>query len=252
MTILSGKVAIVTGAGKGLGVGEALALAKEGAAVTVCARTLADVENTAQQIEAVGGRAHATRCDVRDREQVQRVVDETLAAFGRVDVLVNNAQMVYGPQPIETWTDEQMRATWESGPLASWQFMQACFPHFQTDGGRVINFCSPAGHGRMLGYAGYSMAKEAIRSLTRCAAREWGRYRITVNAISPIAMSAAAQERYADPELQEAMFEQFGAALRQFGDPEADVGRAVVYLAGPDGRHITGCTLSVDGGAAML
>lgn len=252
MGILDGKVAIVTGAGKGLGVSEAIALAKEGAAVTVCARTLADVQNTAKQIEALGGRALAVQCDVRDREQVKHVVQETVNKFGTVDILINNAQIVFDAHPLEAWSDEEMRATWESGALASWYFMVACFPYLKQNRGRVINFCSPAGHGRFPGMVGYSMAKEAVRSLTRCGAREWGQYGITVNVISPVAMSAAGKVIFDTQEKQDALFAQLGSPLRQFGDPESDVGRACVYLAGPDGKHITGLTLSIDGGAAML
>lgn len=252
MGILDGKVAIVTGAGKGLGEGEAYALAREGAAVVAIARTLADVERTARAIEGFGGRALALTCDVRKQADAAAVVRATIERFGRLDILVNNAQITYQAHPLEQWSDEEMRATWESGPLGSWYFMVEAVPHMKKNGGRIINFCSPAGHGAIHGFVGYSMAKEAIRSLTRCGAREWGKYGITVNVISPVAMSAAGREFFDTPEKQEALFNQLGSAIRQFGDPELDVGRSVVFLAGPDGRHITGCTLSVDGGSAML
>src|SRR5262249_11302795 len=157
--------------------------------------------------------------------------------------LVNNAQIVHGPAPIEGWTEPQIRACWESGPLASWHFMVASFPFMKLEGGRVINLCSAAGHGRKLLFVGYSMAKEAIRSLTRCAAREWGQYKITVNAVAPMAASALSDRMFSSEAEQNAMFDEIGVALRQWGDAELDVGRAVVYLAGPDGRHVTGCTL---------
>ena len=252
MGILEGKVAIVTGAGKGLGVGEAMALAKEGAAVTVASRTLADVAATAKAIEDIGGRALAVKCDVRDQIQVNDMVAETLAKFGAVDILVNNAQIMAEAHPLEEWTAEEMLASYESGPLGSWYSMLACFPYMKKNGGRIINFCSVAGHGILSGYSGYSMAKEAIRALTRNAAREWGKFGITVNTISPAAMSSFVAAQFDTQDKKDALFDAAGFALRKFGDPEADVGRSVVFLAGPDAGYITGCVLSVDGGCAMV
>lgn len=173
MGILEGKVAIVTGAGRGLGKYEAIALAKEGAAVTVCSRTYEDVAKVAEQIQDLGSRAFAIKCDVRNRDQVNQVVKKTVSEFGTVDILVNNAQIIFDNHPMEEWTDEEMRATWEFGPLWSYYFMLSFFPYMKKNGGRIINFASPGGHGQVTGVLGYSMAKEAIRSLTRCGAREW-------------------------------------------------------------------------------
>jgi NAD(P)-dependent dehydrogenase (short-subunit alcohol dehydrogenase family) len=253
MGILDGKVAIVSGAGKGCGKGEALALAKEGAKVTVLARTLSDVEQTAKEIERVGGEALAVRCDVCDVDQVNEVVRSTVQRFGTVDILVNNAQIVYPRHPVEDWTLEEMRSTYESGVLGSWAFMVACLPHMKAaSGGRIINFCSAAGHGIAPGYVGYAAAKEGIRALTRTAAREWGKHKITVNVISPAALSDAIDTLFPTPEDKAQCLRDLGAAIFEFGDAEADIGRAVVYLAGPDARVITGCTLSVDCGVAML
>jgi NAD(P)-dependent dehydrogenase (short-subunit alcohol dehydrogenase family) len=253
MGILDGKVAIVTGAGKGIGEGEALALAKEGAAVAVLARTFADVQRTAETIESLGARALPLACDVRIAEQVNAAVDATVKRFGRVDILVNNAQIMPAQHAFETWTEQEMRDMWESGLLGSWLFMMACLPHMKAQGGgRIINTCSAAGHGLIKGYVGYSTAKEAIRSLTRCAAREWGEYNINVNCISPVAMSAAGLEFYGTEEKRQALYDALGSAIRRFGDAEADVGRTVVFLAGPDSKQITGCTIGIDGGSAML
>lgn len=252
MGILNGKIAIVTGAGKGLGAGESLALAKEGASVVVLARTFHDVVQTAKRIEEVGGRALPLKCDVQDRNQVDAAVKTTIEEFGTVDILVNNAQAMIVQHPFETWTEQEMRDSWESGLLGSWFFMMACFPHMKNRGGKIINTCSAAGHGRVSNLVGYSTAKEAIRSLTRCGAREWGKYKINVNVISPMAWSSAAEKYLDTEELQNALFIELGSAIPRLGDAEKDVGRAVVFLAGPDSDHITGCTLSVDGGSAML
>ena len=252
MGILTGKVAIVTGAGKGIGEGEAVALAKEGAAVTVVARTLDDVMRTAQQIEALGARALPLQCDVRDREQVKRTVAATVAAFGTVDILVNNAQISHPPHSCEDWTEQEMRDSWESGLLGSWFFMVECFPHLKQRGGRIINTCSAAGHGRVLGEVGYAATKEGIRSITRTAAREWGKYNINVNVISPVALTPAAFECYPTEESRRAVCEAMGMAMPRLGDSERDIGRTIVFLAGPDSGMITGCTLGVDGGSAMI
>jgi NAD(P)-dependent dehydrogenase (short-subunit alcohol dehydrogenase family) len=252
MGVLDGKVAIVTGASAGIGKGEALALAKEGAKVAVLARGYDGVVATADEIRALGGEALPLACDVRVVEQVNAAVGAVVERWGTVDILVNNAQIMFAPHPVEEWTEEEMRATWESGLLGTWAFMVACFPHMKERGGRIVNTCSAAGHGRSTLRAGYTATKEAIRGLTRLTAREWGQYDINVNAISPMAKSAKVDEVWSDEE-QLAILKGGGPVLTsRWGDAEADVGRAVVFLVGPDSELITGCTLSVDSGAAML
>jgi NAD(P)-dependent dehydrogenase (short-subunit alcohol dehydrogenase family) len=254
MGILDGKVAIVTGAGKGLGIGEAMALAKEGARVSLVARTFEDVVRTVKDIEAVGGTALALACDVRDGKQVKQAVAETVKAFGTVDILVNNAHIVPWEHPLEEWTEEQMREQFDSGYFGSWYFMMECFPLMRPKGGRIINFVSGAGHGSSgAGWVGYGASKEAIRSLTRTAAREWGKYRINVNAISPAAVSDSVLRNFgATAELRAQSLAKVGFVLPEIGDAELDIGRCVVFLAGPDSKVITGCTLSADAGYAML
>lgn len=253
MGTLDGKVAIVTGASKGLGRGEALALAKEGAKVAVLARGFEGCAAVAKEIAAVGGEALPLQCDVRYVDQVNRTVQAVIDKWGTVDVLVNNAQIIYDFHPLEEWTEEELRATWESGFLGSWAFMMACFPHMKQRGGRIINFVSAAGHGYVFGLLGYGAAKEAIRSLTRTAAREWGQYNITVNMISPMAISDTVEKTFPTKEAQLGILRSSSAVLvDRWGDAEKDIGRAVVYLAGPDAEIMTGCLLSLDNGSAML
>jgi NAD(P)-dependent dehydrogenase (short-subunit alcohol dehydrogenase family) len=250
--VLDGKVAIVTGASAGIGKGEALALAKEGAKVAVLARGFDGVVATADEIRALGGEALPLTCDVRVVQEVDAAVAAVVERWGTVDILVNNAQIMFAPHPVEEWTEEEMRATWESGLLGTWAFMVACFPQMKERGGRIVNTCSAAGHGRSTLRAGYTATKEAIRGLTRVTAREWGQYDINVNAISPMAKSAKVDEVWSEEE-QLAILRGGGPVLTsRWGDAEADVGRAVVFLVGPDSELITGCTLSVDSGAAML
>jgi NAD(P)-dependent dehydrogenase (short-subunit alcohol dehydrogenase family) len=254
MGTLDGKVAIVTGASKGLGRGEALSLAREGARVAVLARGLEGCVAVSREIEALGGEALPLQCDVREVEQVNAAVQAVVDRWGRVDILVNNAQIIYNFHPMEEWTEEELRATWESGFLGSWAFMMACFPHMKAQGGgRIINFVSAAGHGYVFGLLGYGAAKEAIRSLSKTAAREWGQHNITVNMISPMAMSDSVEKAFPTREAQLGILRNSAAVLvDRWGEAERDIGRAVVYLAGPDAEIMTGCLLSLDNGSAML
>jgi len=249
MGILDGKIAIVTGGGQGIGEGESLALSKEGAAVAVVDWNFDNAVRTANQLKALGGRSLPLKCDVRNREQVDHAVEATVKEFGGVDILVNNAQIIVDPHPFETWTEQEMRDMWDSGLLGSWFFMMACFPYMKEKGGKIINTSSVCGLGKHNGYVGYSTTKEAIRSLTWCGAREWGKYGINVNAISPVAKRASNAQ--ATEESTQAMLNAIGAVIKRVGDPEKDIGRSVVFLAGPDSNHITGCTLGVDAGTTM-
>jgi NAD(P)-dependent dehydrogenase (short-subunit alcohol dehydrogenase family) len=251
--VLEGKFAIVTGASRGIGKGEAIALAKEGAAVAVLARGHEGVAETAREIEALGGEALAVQCDVRSVGEVNDAVAAVVDQWGTVDILVNNAQIIYAPHAFEEWTESEVRATWESGPLGTWAFMVACFPYMKERGGRIVNTCSATGYGNPGSrVSGYAAAKEAIRSLTRTAAREWGRYRINVNAISPMAKTETTVAVFPTEEEQLAILHGGGPTLTErWGDPEMDIGRAVVFLVGPDAEIITGCLLPVDGGCAI-
>jgi NAD(P)-dependent dehydrogenase (short-subunit alcohol dehydrogenase family) len=252
MGVVDGKVAIVTGASKGIGRGEAIALAKEGARVALVARGFDGVAAVASEIEALGGTALPIGCDVRVVDEVDRAVARVVDEWGGVDILVNNAQIMFAPHPLEEWTEDEMRATWESGLLGSWAFMVACFPHMKANGGRIVNTCSAAGHGSSTRRGGYSAAKEAVRSLTRVGAREWGTYGINVNAISPMAKSDIIDELWSEEEQLEILKGGGPVIHKRWGDPEMDIGRAVVFLVGPDSELITGCTLSVDSGGAMI
>lgn len=251
MGVLDGKVAIVTGAANGIGRAEAAALAKEGASVTVV--DYVGVDETVRKIAAATGKEDAVigmQCDVRISSDVANVVKRTVDEFGRVDILVNNAHKLTMPHGVEDWTEEEMMEQWGSGPFGTWLFMKECFPHMKANGGgRIINTSSSAGYGGYAGYMGYAAAKEAIRSITRTAAREWGTHGITVNSISPAARTSGAAG--AMDEEKEALFLS-AFAMGRWGDPEKDIARTVVFLAGPDASYLTGNTISVDGGLAMV
>jgi NAD(P)-dependent dehydrogenase (short-subunit alcohol dehydrogenase family) len=249
---LEDRVAIVTGAGQGVGLGIARALAADGASVVVANRTRGLGEAAAAQIERDfadrGARAYYVETDVSQRESVRAMVDETVAHFGTVDVLVNNATPAGGGARIEHMSDEAMRRHIDVDYLASFWAMQAVFPHMKAAGrGRIITMCSLNGINAHQYTAMYNGAKEAARALTRTAAVEWGRYGITANVICPFATSPAWEgfERF-DP----AGARQIVAAnpLRYVGDPEADVGPVAVFLASDESRYVTGNTIHADGG----
>lgn len=250
MKHLEGKVALVTGGGQGIGRGIALALASEGASVSVVGRTRAKLEETMSEIERRGGRAIAITCDVKEPDAAEAAVAETVASLGGLDILVNNAQeFSFGTIvdiPLKTVDDG-----WRSGPLATLNFMRAAHPHLR-DGGVVVNVSSSAtSDGDIAGVGAYAATKAAIESLSRAAAVEWAGDGIRVNTIIPFARTPAVEaslEHY--PGLEERLLG--SVPLRRLGDPEADIGPAVAYLVGPGASYITGTTLSVDGGGVRL
>lgn len=250
MGILEGKVALITGAGQGVGRGIALAMAREGASIAVVDRNGETAADTVGLIESLGGNALYRICDVSNSDEVNACVASIVEDLGTVDILVNNAVDARVGIPLQDLDDEQFLISFGSGPFASFWFMRACFPHLR-DGGRVINLRSGTENQSMVGYGAYVAAKAAVGGLTRAAAREWGREGITVNALVPFALSPSAE---ADLEQQPGRLD---AILRQLSiprlaDTEADVGRAAVFLAGPDATYITGCTISVDGGGSFF
>lgn len=249
MGILDGQVAIVTGGGQGVGRGVALAIAKEGARVAVLGRTVAKCEAVVDEIAELGGAAVAVGCDVEHRDQIEAAVGRVVSEWGRVDLLVNNAQSMFYAS-IRKLTDEQMDAMWGSGPMAAFRFMQVCFPHLRETKGCVINMGSGSGILPAAAMAGYAMAKEAERTLSRVGAIEWGRFGIRVNSICPLADSPGSVGFDDSTGAYDEVASRI--PLGHWGDAERDIGRGVVYLAGPDGAYITGTTLMIDGGFNYL
>lgn len=250
MGILEGKVALVTGAGQGVGQGIAYALAGEGARIAVVGRTLRKLEDTCAEITRRGGIAEAFQCDVMNKEGIERCIEQTVNSFGGINILVNNAQQVPLGALLDV-SDEALQQGFDSGPLATLRFMRACHPHLKG-GGAVVNLGTSASlRWDPSGYGAYAAVKEAIRSLTRAAACEWGSDGIRVNCIMPLANSPALKSwAEARPEEAQAFFQT--VPLRRIGDCENDIGRAVVFLCGPDSAYITGHTLPVDGGQVLL
>ncbi|MER5915272.1 SDR family NAD(P)-dependent oxidoreductase [Streptomyces sp. NPDC001982] len=255
---LAGKVALVTGASRGIGRGIALAFGREGAHVVVVSRSLDRLEEVVAEIEDKGGAATAVRCDIADRDQVVAAVEATVQAGGGLDVLVNNAQG-FGtlekpsgsptPRPLAELVDAEWEYTIRTGPTATMWAMRAAFPYLKRNGGRVINFASGQGLRGGAGNAPYNCAKEATRALSRTAAREWGQYGITVNVICPLIRTELSDKFLADhPGEEEALLAEL--PLRKIGGP-ADAGELAVFLAGPGADYITGETILLDSGKNM-
>ncbi|MER7013131.1 SDR family oxidoreductase [Saccharopolyspora sp. NPDC000359] len=252
MGSLRGAVALVTGAGQGVGQGIALALAGAGATVAVVGRTEAKLAATCELVRERGGRAEPFPVDVTDTAAVPPLVERVMREFGGIDVLVNNAYTgSYGP--LLSMSDEDFQRGFHSAPFAAFAFMKACHPHLKArGGGSIVNLVTSAMvRWDTSTYGAYAAAKQALRSLTRTAASEWGRDGIRVNAIAPHALSpglAAWTER--NPE-EAAEFVK-SIPLGRIGDCEADIGRAVAALVGPDLRYLTGATVPLDGGQAFF
>ena len=249
---VDGRVVIVTGAGQGIGRGIALHLAKHGASVTVAEWKGHRAERTVAEIEALGARALASVCDISDKGQVDAMVEATVSTFGRVDGLVNNAQTFRPMAPMATVTEEDVDVFYTSGVKGTLWAMQAVHPHMQSAGwGRIVNFASAAGITGMRGYGAYNASKEAIRAITRTAAREWGRDGIVVNCVAPGAASKRGQEAAARDDEAYQQFLREHPIGRQ-GDPEDDIAPVVLFLCSDASRYLTGQTLMVDGGAFLF
>jgi NAD(P)-dependent dehydrogenase (short-subunit alcohol dehydrogenase family) len=248
---LHGRVAIVTGAGQGIGRGVTLALAAAGAAVVAAGRTASTLEETCTEVRSRGPAALPVVCDVRRLADIERCVARTVDEFGRLDILVNNAQ-TYRHALLLDATEEDMQATWASGPLAVFRSMRVAYPHLKQRRGVIVNFGSGAQlmhDGRL--YSVYAAAKSAIESLTRYAAVEWGADGIRVVLVMPAARSAGVEafERR-DPARYQEMLGRIPAG--RFGDAELDIGRPVAWLVSDEAGYITGSTIMLDGGQMFV
>lgn len=251
MGTLEGKVAVVTGAGQGVGQGIALALGSEGAAVAVLGRTLGKLETTCQLLADRGVRAEPFLIDVTDLEAIPRVVEDVAERFGGIDILVNNAYSgAFGP--LLSMSDADFQKGFVSGPFAAFAFMKACHPHLKRSGGTIVNLVTSAMvRWDPTTYGAYAAAKQALRSLTRAAASEWGADGIRAVAIAPHALSPGL-EAWTKAKPDEARRFVKSIPAGRVGDPEQDIGRAVVALVGPDLRYLTGATVPLDGGQAYF
>ena len=248
MRALESKAAIVTGAGDGIGLGIARRFAKAGAKVLVAEIDEMTGEAAATGLRDLGAEAHFLKTDVTRKEQVTAMVDAAIERFGTVDILVNNAWGGTRLGRLEFKTDETMQRGFAMAFWASHWAMQAAFPAMKAQGwGRIINICSLNGVNAHMYSAEYNVSKEAVRTLTRTAAREWARHGIVANVICPAAASTAYRNYLKNnPENAAAILATH--PMGRMGEPEEDIGGVAVFLAGEDARYLTGNTLFVDGG----
>ncbi|MBT3709241.1 MAG: SDR family oxidoreductase [Gammaproteobacteria bacterium] len=250
MKELEGKIAIVTGAGQGVGQGIAFALSAAGVSVVVAGRTEEKLVQTVETIASRGGEAIAVACNVKNSEDLQHLVSVCVKHFGGLNILVNNAQEVPNGL-LDDVTDKAFTAGFESGPLATLRLMKLAHPHLLGDG-CIINLASTAAkRWDMSGYGAYAAVKESIRSLTRAAACEWGPEGIRSNAILPHAKSPGLAG-WMEQNPTEAEAFQASIPQRRVGECEEDIGRFVVQLCSEGSSYINGQTIAVDGGQAYL
>lgn len=242
---LDGKVAIVTGAGKGIGAATALALAEAGADVVCAARTVDDIEATAGQARAIGRRAHAVPTDVTDSAQLAHLVDETIDHLGRIDVLVNNAGG-WMPRPLRQTSERSLEAALRFNVVAAFTLTQLVVPHMtETGEGSVVNISSRAASMVQPAFTAYATAKAALSMMTRAMAPELAP-KVRINAIEVGGVETAALASVlTDDSVREQL--EANTPMRRVGDPE-DVAACVVYLASSAASWVTGKIFEVDGG----
>jgi 2-deoxy-D-gluconate 3-dehydrogenase len=246
MTVLAGKVAVVSGASRGLGRAMAVALAQAGADVALAARSKPDLEETARQVQATGQRALVMPTDVTSYAEVEVLMTRAREELGRLDVLVNNAG-VARVKPLIEWTPEEWRALVDVNLLSVLNGCRAAAPHLIAQrAGKVINVASMLAAVGLAGYSVYAATKGAIIAFTRTLGVEWARHNIQVNAIAP---------GWFDTEMSAPAWQQAGIAdrlirdipARRIGRPE-EVGPLAVYLASAASDFMTGQTIFLDGG----
>jgi 7-alpha-hydroxysteroid dehydrogenase len=241
---LTDRVAIVTGAGRGIGAGIALAFAEVGAHVVCAARTAAEIEATAAGVRTIGRRALAVPCDVNDRAQLENVVARTVEEFGRIDVLVNNAGG-FPPRPALQTSERAFEEALRFNLTSAFLLSRFAVRHMlEGDGGTILNISSAAGRLVQPGFVAYGTAKAALSFMTRLLAAEFAP-RVRVNALAVGAVETSALAPFLDDDLRAKM-----ASLTPMGriGTVEDIAVAALYLASPAASWVTGKVLEVDGG----
>lgn len=264
MDYFRGKTVLITGGGKAvlsdgsagsIGYGIAKAYAKEGANLVITGRNLQKLQDAKEELESLYGiRVLPVQADISagaDNAAIAaQVVEKAVREFGRIDVLVNNAQASASGVSLADHTVEQFDLALYSGLYAAFHYMQACYPYLKEAKGSVINFASGAGLFGNYGQSAYAAAKEGIRGLSRVAATEWAKDGINVNVICPLAWTAQLENfQKAYPDAFEKNVHTPPAGY--FGQPEADIGRVCVQIAHPDFKYMTGETLTLEGGLGL-
>jgi NAD(P)-dependent dehydrogenase (short-subunit alcohol dehydrogenase family) len=244
---LTGRVALVTGAARGLGRAIAVSLAEAGADVALGLRDPSRDGDLVADIEALGRRALPLAMDVTDLAQSRAAIDRAVAEFGRIDILVNNAGGGIGGQAIDV-TEHDFDAVWELNTKSTFFISQRAAQHMvESGGGAIVNIASQAGLVALPGESSYCVSKAAVIHMTRVHAVEWGQFGIRVNAVAPTFIDTDGTAlALSDPDFRADTVERI-AALHRIGVP-TEVSGAVVFLASDASSLVTGQTLAIDGG----
>ena len=264
MSFLKGKTAIITGGGYAvlsdgrcgsIGYGLATAYAKEGATLVITGRNEKKLAKAKEELEKnFGIQVLTVAADITagtDKEATTKmVVEAAIKEFGRIDVLINNAQASASGVTIQDHTTEQFDLAIYSGLYAAFYYMKACYPYLKETQGSIINFASGAGLFGNFGQCAYAAAKEGIRGLSRVAATEWAKDGINTNIICPLAWTSQLEQ------FEKAYPDAFKANVKtppagHFGDPEKEIGRVCVQLASPDFKYMNGETITLEGGMGL-
>lgn len=242
--LIPGRVAVVTGAGRGIGAATALALAQAGADVVISARTLSQLQVVAEQVEALGRRALVVTADLGAPGAAEELAVRAAEAFGRVDVVVNNVGGAM-PRAFLDTRRKHLENAFQFNVGVAHELTRAAVPYLLESGGAVVNISSAMGRVAGRGYLAYGTAKAALTHYTRLAARDLAP-RVRVNAVAVGAVATSALDIViTDDDLRNRMEQ--GTPLKRIGEPE-DVAAAVLYLVSPAGAYVTGKVLEVDGG----
>lgn len=261
---LEDKVAIVTGAGRGIGKGIALTLAEAGVDVTVAARTVEQIEQTAEEIRKLGRRVLVVPADVTQKDQVVNVVEQTVKQFGKIDILVNNAGIVTlkpiafvpgmkleGWHVADSWdtplTEDEWHQVLNTNLTSAFLFAQAVGPHMlRRKKGKIINISSNSAGLAPPYFSAYCASKAGLSMFTSCLATEWAPYNICVNAIGPgSVLTELSAPVLSDPERKKFILERI--PIGRVGETR-EIGLMVVYLASEASDWVTGQTFYIDGG----
>jgi NAD(P)-dependent dehydrogenase (short-subunit alcohol dehydrogenase family) len=242
----SGKTAIVTGAGRGIGRVIALGLAEAGANVVLCSRTKAEIDGVADEIRKKGGKALSVVTDLTVHEQLENLVNATIKEFGRIDILVNNAARSFLRGLLDLREDgwdkcfnTNVKAVWLLSRLVARQMIE-------QKSGKIVNITTVGADKAEAGMAAYGCSKAALKMLTRCMAREWAQLGINVNAVAPgFTRTDFSKPIWSNPEIEQLIRKTIPKG--KIGEPEDVVG-AVLFLVSTAADYITGDTIYVDGG----
>lgn len=242
---LKGKVAIVTGSSQGIGASTAIRFAQEGASVVLAARRESELETVVEQIRANGGEARARPTDISDEASVRDLVAETVAHYGRLDIIVNNAVLMV-PGVLADLNSKAWRQNFTVSLDGAVYLMREAYPHLRAAQGSVVNVSSVCGLLGSIGTAGYSAAKAGLLALTRNAAIEWGKQGVRVNSVVPgVFLTPPTKGLMPDAASQEATARSL--PIGRIGDP-VECANAILFLASDEASYITGTELVVDGG----